>query len=204
VCGSAQTKRAGKTTLIKAIAGLLPPVHGTIHIDGSDVTRARPAEPLRHVGCVPEGRQLFTENTVLENLRLSARAAGKLDNFGSALREVTTLFPALQDRLKQQAGLLSGGEQQMVAMGRALVRRPRLLMLDEPTMGLAPRLVSDIRTSLEELRAAGLSILITENVSWLHDLVDSAVLLRRGRCTVETADVLLGDREALRKAYLGI
>jgi len=194
----------GKTTLIKAIAGALDIRSGQVSLEGVDMTERGTSARLKHVGWVPEGRLLFTDYTVLENMRLSARAAGSQQLLDESLEQVTTLFPVLKSKIHQRVGDLSGGQQQMVAMARALVRRPRLLLLDEPTMGLAPSLVGDIRRSLDVLRESGLSILISEqNVHWLNGLADSIVLLRRGLASVESADEFLGDREALRAAYLG-
>jgi branched-chain amino acid transport system ATP-binding protein len=195
---------AGKTTLMKAIAGALPMSNGRIVLDGVDVSGLPPHRRLRQMAWVPEGRMIFPELTVIENIRLSARAAHQLAGFDQALEDSLGLFPALTSRLGDVAGNLSGGQQQMVAMALSLVRRPRILLLDEPTVGLAPRLVGDIRATLERLRAAGLTILIAEqNVSWLHGLVDSVVLLAHGVSRVEAADELLRDRDALRVAYLG-
>jgi ABC-type branched-subunit amino acid transport system ATPase component len=189
---------------MKAIAGVLPLSHGRVVLDGVDVTNLPPHKRLRRMAWVPEGRMIFPELSVLENIRLSARSARQMDRFEEALDEALDLFPALRPRLGDSAGKLSGGQQQMVAMALSLVRRPRILILDEPTVGLAPKLVGDIRATLERLRAAGLTILITEqNVSWLHGLVDSVVLLSHGVSRVEAADELLRDRDALRVAYLG-
>jgi branched-chain amino acid transport system ATP-binding protein len=195
---------AGKTTLLKALAGALPMSKGRVVLDGVDVSSEPPHKRLHRMAWVPEGRLILPELTVRENLRLSSRSAGRLSGFEAALEEALELFPALRAKLDDPAGSLSGGQQQMVAMALGLVRRPVILLLDEPTVGLAPRLVGDIREALERLRASGLTILITEqNVSWLHGLVDSVVLLARGVARVESADDLLRDREALRRAYLG-
>jgi branched-chain amino acid transport system ATP-binding protein len=195
---------AGKTTLLKALAGVLPMSKGRVVLDGVDVSREPPHKRLRRMAWVPEGRLIFPELTVRENLRLSSRSAGRLSGFAAALEETLELFPALRAKLDDPAGSLSGGQQQMVAMALGLVRQPVILLLDEPTVGLAPKLIGDIRETLDRLRASGLTILIAEqNVSWLHGLVESVVLLGRGVARVESADELLRDREALRLAYLG-
>lgn len=190
---------AGKSTLMKMIGGTLTPKSGHATLLGATAPAAR----IQKIGWVPEGRMLFGEFSVIDNLRLSARAAGTLDDFSELLEDCLTLFPALTRMLQMECGRLSGGQQQMVALSRALVRRPALLMLDEPSMGLAPMVVDDIRVAITELRRRGLSILIAEqNVSWLPGFVDRVAFLRHGRIQLEASIEILKDREAIRRLYL--
>lgn len=191
---------AGKTTLMKVIAGTLRPSAGTIEFAAD----GRKGSRIDRIGWVPEGRLLFTDFTVYDNLYLSARAAHSLSTFEKSLADVEELFPALTAKLRSKAGDLSGGQQQMVAMGRALVRNPEILLLDEPSMGIAPKLVEEIGVALRSLRQRGLGILIAEqNVSWLANSVDSVAFLSHGRLSELHDKSILNDRQAIRKAYLG-
>lgn len=195
---------AGKTTLMRAIAGELPAVEGQIHFLDRDITRTPSHARLKEIGWAPEGRLLFSDFSVRDNLFLSARAAGRAREFRDALEECMDLFPVLKQKLRATAGSLSGGQQQMVAIARAIVRRPRLLLLDEPSMGLAPLVIQDIRNALGRLKEGGLSILLTEqNVPWLEGLVDSVVILLNGRVATQGSSELLDDRDAVRSIYLG-
>jgi branched-chain amino acid transport system ATP-binding protein len=194
---------AGKTTLLRTVAGLTRPRAGRILLHGKDIT-GMPAERAVRLGLalVPEGGGVITELTVAENLRLGA--LWRRDR-SSALREVTELFPPLAERLAKPAGTLSGGERQMLAIGRALMNRPRLLLLDEPSLGLAPMITARILRVLTELRdRTGLTVLLVEqNARGALSISDSGVVLALGKVVLTApAAQLLGD-EALRHAYLG-
>jgi branched-chain amino acid transport system ATP-binding protein len=194
----------GKTTLMRTIAGVLPRAGGTVRLESTQQGDVSQQRWMCDIGWVPEGRLLFGDFSVLDNLMLSARAAGRADGFEQALEESLELFPPLKDKLRDKAGTLSGGQQQMVAIARALVSRPRLLMLDEPSMGLAPLVVDHIRTALERLREQGLAVLVAEqNISWLQGFVDSVSVLRHGVVELSGTGDLLEDRDALRSLYLG-
>jgi branched-chain amino acid transport system ATP-binding protein len=198
---------AGKSTLLKAIAGLLPARTGSVTLEGSDITRTR-AE--RRVGAgmalVPEGRRLFGPLTVAENLDLGAyskRRAGA-PRLAEARRRVEDLFPVLAERVDQPAATLSGGEQQMLAIGRALMSEPRVLLLDEPSLGLAPLVVKEIFLALDRLRADGVTVLLVEQDARLalaH--ADRGYVMRTGEIVLSgTAAELLAD-EDIRLIYLG-
>jgi len=196
---------AGKTTLLKAIAGLVRPMGGEVWLLGRRATRL-PAHAIARMGValVPEGRELFPQLTVAEHLRLGAllaRARGEEDGVGLALE----LFPALRERLRQRAGTLSGGEQQMLAIARALVAKPKLLLLDEPSAGLSPIVVKELLSALEGLKIRGLSLLLVEqNVRLALSLCDRAYLLEKGRIVLEGSANELLERPAIRQAYLGL
>jgi branched-chain amino acid transport system ATP-binding protein len=196
---------AGKTTLLKAIAGLIRPVEGEVWLQGRRISRL-PAHAIARMGVAlaPEGRELFPELSVEEHLRLGAllaRARGEEDGVDLALG----LFPALRARLRQRAGTLSGGEQQMLAIARALAARPRLLLLDEPSAGLSPLIVKELLSALEGLKEHRLSLLLVEqNVRLALSLCDRAYLLEKGRIVLEGRAAELLDRPAIRQAYLGL
>ena len=199
---------AGKTTLLRTIVGLIAAQSGSIHFDNAEIGR-RPAHKMIAQGLclVPEGRQLFPDHSVLENLELGAfhrLRAGRAAEVGADMQEVFELFPRVKDRLSQKAGLLSGGEQQMVAIGRAMLGRPRLLMLDEPSLGLAPGVVRLIFQSFAKLKQRGISLLLVEQMAWLGlGICDRAYVLEAGRFSVQ------GNRDEVRRdarvieAYLG-
>lgn len=199
---------AGKTTILRSIAGLSAPAAGRV-LFGSDRIDGRPAHDIaaRGIALVPEGRQLFPEHTVLENLQLGAyRAlrAGRRAEFDSALDEVFELFPRVQERLGQPAGVLSGGEQQMVAIARALVGRPQLLLLDEPSLGLAPIVVRTIFDAFSALKARGLTILLVEQIAWLGlEICDYAHVLENGRIMLSGPPKELATNPRVMQAYLG-
>ncbi|HET9260984.1 MAG TPA: ABC transporter ATP-binding protein [Acidimicrobiia bacterium] len=197
---------AGKTTLVNAIAGVVTPTTGSVVVDGVDLLQAAPHEISSHgIAIVPEGRRIFPRMTVADNLDIGAYGATARAERDKSLAWVNEVFPRLQERADQEAGTLSGGEQQMLAVGRALMSRPKLLLLDEPSLGLAPIIVSGIFDVLREVNASGVSILIVEqNAVEALDLASRGYVLEEGRIVGEdTSDSLLHD-ERLRKAYLGM
>jgi len=197
---------AGKTTLLRTISGLLHPKSGSIRFLGEEISSLSAEVVVRKgVAHVPEGRGLFPYMTVLENLQLGAYTKEARGKMKESLEEVFQLFPILKERKDQLAHTLSGGEQQMLAIGRALMSRPKLLMLDEPSQGLAPRLVKTVMRTLEELRARGMTILLVEqNVYHALNLADRGFVLENGRVVLEgTAQELLGNSH-VRSAYLGL
>ena len=198
------TNGAGKTTTLRTISGLLSPVGGTISFQGKRIDNL-PAHHIVELGIahVPEGRHIFPRMSVEENLLLGAYTR-KGQHLDADLGRVFELFPVLQERRKQAAGTFSGGEQQMLAIGRALMSEPRLLMLDEPSMGLSPIMMARIMDTLTELRGRGTTILLVEqNAQAALELADYGHVLEIGRITLsDTGANLLGNAE-VRKAYLG-
>jgi branched-chain amino acid transport system ATP-binding protein len=197
---------AGKTTTLRAVSGLIVPSRGRVRFEGDDITRMPPHEILgRGISHVPEGRHLWPRMTVLENLELGAYNRTARAGREERLQWVLGFFPRLAERRAQMAGTLSGGEQQMVAIGRALMGRPRLLLLDEPSLGLAPRVVSEVFEVLGRLRHEGMTIVLVEqNAHEALELADRGYVLENGRVIREgPARDLLGDT-AVREAYLGI
>jgi branched-chain amino acid transport system ATP-binding protein len=196
---------AGKTTTLKTISGVRPITSGTITFDGQDIT-GRPAYQLVDMGLcqAPEGRGIFPGMSVLENLEMGAYARHNKD-MGVDLERVYELFPRLLERRTQAGGTLSGGEQQMLAIGRALMARPKLLLLDEPSMGLAPRLVAQIFSIITEINAQGTTILLVEqNATQALQRAHRAYVLEVGR-VVKSADASdLLDDEDVKAAYLGV
>jgi branched-chain amino acid transport system ATP-binding protein len=196
---------AGKTTTLRAISGLLPVRRGRVDLDGRPIGGQGPAAIVAAgVAHVPEGRQLFPTMTVLENLELGARTRESRARRADTLARVFELFPRLAERTRQLAATLSGGEQQMVAIGRALMARPRLLMLDEPSLGLAPVVVSAIFANLVAINRAGITVLLVEqNVLRALRLSHRAYVLENGTITLSgPSDTLLAD-ERIKRAYLG-
>jgi branched-chain amino acid transport system ATP-binding protein len=198
------TNGAGKTTTLRTISGLLSPVTGTVSFQGKRIDNL-PAHHIVELGIahVPEGRHIFPRMSVEENLLLGAYTR-KGQQLGADLDRVFELFPVLQERRRQAAGTFSGGEQQMLAIGRALMSGPRLLMLDEPSMGLSPIIMARIMDTLTELRERGTTILLVEqNAQAALELADYGHVLEIGRITLsDTGANLLGNAE-VRKAYLG-
>lgn len=197
---------AGKTSLLAAVSGLHRPVTGRIEFLGTDVTKL-PAHRIAHLGValVPEGRRLFAHQTVLQNLMLGAYHQRDAAERVASLERIYELFPVLGERLDQRAGTLSGGEQQMVALGRALMMRPRLLMLDEPSLGISPKYTQMIFGVLAEIRKQGTTILLVEqNLRAALNLADRAYVLQTGAIVMSgPADELAGSAE-VRKSYLGL
>jgi len=196
---------AGKSTTLRALAGLLGPRAGRVVFDGQDVA-GRPANDLasRGIVLVPEGRQLWPAMTVLENLRMGAYPKHARARSDATLEEIFAMFPVLERRVSQKAGTLSGGEQQMCAIGRGLMTQPRLLLLDEPALGLSPLLVREVFASLRAIRARGVTIVLVEqNVPHALALADRAYVVETGRVTLTgTASELLVDNR-VRDGYLG-
>ncbi len=196
---------AGKTTTLRAISGLLPLRGGRVELDGRPLSGLGSAAIVAAgVAHVPEGRQLFPTMTVLENLELGARTAEGRARRADTLARVYELFPRLSERRRQLAGTLSGGEQQMVAIGRALMARPRLLMLDEPSLGLAPVVVSSIFANLMAINRDGLTILLVEqNVLRALRLSHRAYVLENGTITLAGSSATLLADARIKRAYLG-
>lgn len=196
----------GKTTLLRAISGIVRSSAGTIHVGGADVT-GLPAHKVAGQGVahVPEGRQLFPSMTVEENLAMGAYLAEAKANRAGSMEHVFTLFPRLRERRTQLAGSLSGGEQQMLAIGRGLMLRPQLLMLDEPSLGLAPIIVEEIFVIVARLCSEGMTILLVEqNVQQALRLAEHAYVLENGRITLQGRSSDLLNNPQVRSAYLGI
>ena len=197
---------AGKTTALKAIVGLVAPVGGTIEFDGSSILKHKPENLLRRgVSLVPEGRHIFASLTVVENLVLGA--ATRADR-RAAKKDVAAFldrFPALGRRRRSQAGKLSGGEQQQLAIARALIAQPELLMLDEPSLGLAPLVVDQIFTVVSELRDAGTTVLLVEqNATRAVELADRSYVLRTGEIVLEGDSETVLNHEDFLASYLGV
>ncbi len=196
---------AGKTTIMHALSGLIPKAAGRVLFDGTDIT-ATPAHKLIPLGMaqVPEGRRIFQELTVAENLTLGAYTRHDRAENAATLEEVFSHFPILKERQKQVAGTLSGGEQQMLAIGRALMSHPKLLLLDEPSMGLSPLYVTTIFKMIEEVNRGGTTVLLVEqNAKQALSIAHRAYVLEIGEITrTGTGEELLGD-DSIRRAYLG-
>jgi len=196
---------AGKTTLNRVASGLLRPRAGEVSFDGQQVSRLAP-QAIVEAGLVqvPEGRRVFPDLSVHENLLLGAYRRGRARRAAN-LERVYGLFPRLAERRRQAAGTLSGGEQQMLAIGRALMAEPRLLILDEPSLGLAPLVVEQVLTLLVELNRAGLAMLLVEqNVLRSLDLCHRGYVIENGRIVLEDTGVALKSSDRVRKAYLGV
>ncbi|MEO9136785.1 MAG: ABC transporter ATP-binding protein [Casimicrobiaceae bacterium] len=193
---------AGKTTTLKAISGILRPARGTIHFDGEEISRLDPSQIVRRgiIHC-PEGRQVFPGLTVRENLMLGSYARG---DPRVQFDRVIDIFPALRSRLGQLAGTLSGGEQQMLAIGRALMGEPRLLLLDEPSLGLAPLIVEYIFRVIAKFREHDISVLLIEqNATLALEFAEWAYALSHGQIRFSRAAAELHDSDLVRRAYLG-
>jgi branched-chain amino acid transport system ATP-binding protein len=197
---------AGKTTLMRVISGLIAPRAGAITFEGASIG-ARPAFEIvgRGIAHVPEGRRIFPALTVADNLKMGAFLPSARKTFADSLARVYALFPVLEERRKQRAGSLSGGEQQMLAIGRALMSRPKLILLDEPSMGLAPVMVLRLFDLIRRVREEGYTILVVEqNVRQVLKLVDRAYLLEVGRIKMEGRAEVLSEQDFVRQAYVGL
>ena len=195
---------AGKSTTLRTLSGLLRPREGRVTLEGQDLTRLRPEEIVRLGLChVPEGRRIFPNLTVRENLEMGAYArndGGVKDD----MERILETFPRLRERITQVAGTLSGGEQQMLAMGRALMGRPRVLLLDEPSLGLAPFMIQEIFRIIREINAAGTTILLVEqNARMALAAARTGYVLETGRVVLQDTGAALLDNPEVRKAYLG-
>jgi branched-chain amino acid transport system ATP-binding protein len=197
---------AGKTTLLKTISGLLQPASGSIEYEGKPLSDIKPFERVVEGICqAPEGRGIFPGMTVLENLEMGkfSRVAAKSEN-AQDLDMVYNLFPRLKERANQAGGTLSGGEQQMLAIGRALMSRPRLLLLDEPSMGLAPKFIAQIFEIIQEIKRQNVTILLVEqNAAKALTIADRAYVLETGYITMQGSGVELLNDPKVRQAYLG-
>ncbi len=197
---------AGKTTLMRVISGLIRPTGGSLVMEGVDLL-ATPAYRIVELGIahVPESRRLFPRMTVEDNLRMGGFMPAARPKFARRVEFVYELFPRLRERRRQLAGTMSGGEQQMCAIGRALMSDPKLLLLDEPSAGLAPVIVEQVFDLVKRIRAGGLNVLIVEqNVQQVLRVVDRAYLLKAGRIRVAGTAVELLQSETIREAYLGV
>ncbi len=195
---------AGKTTTLKTISGLLHPKAGTVTFEGTDISRTAAHLLVRKgIGHAPEGRRIFSRLTVLENLQMGGYTR-KPAEIKDDLERVMSLFPLLRERVAQKGGTLSGGEQQMLAIGRALMSRPRVLLLDEPSLGLAPILVQQIFSIIREINAQGTTILLVEqNALQALAVAHRGYVLQTGRVVLTGSSSELSSNEMVRKAYLG-
>ena len=195
---------AGKTTTLKTLSGLLRPARGTVELEGQALDKIEAHEIVRRgVAHVPEGRKVFPRFTVLENLKVGAyaRGAGTLD---AEMNFVFEMFPRLKERQKQYAGTLSGGEQQMLAIGRALMAKPKLLLLDEPSMGLAPKIVEQILENIRAINKTGVTVLLVEqNAAMALAISRRGYVLETGSVILEGAAAELAGNDLVRQAYLG-
>ena len=196
---------AGKSTTLRTIAGLVKPAHGRIHLQGEDITGLSPDRIVsKGVTLVPEGRRVFPDLSVVENLKIGAYLRRDKAEIEKDIQWVYSLFPRLEERSWQLAGTLSGGEQQMLAVGRALMSRPKLMMLDEPSLGLAPLVVQDIFSIIREINRQGVTVLLVEqNANMALKIADLAYVLETGTITMSgTGSELLADSR-VKEAYLG-
>lgn len=196
---------AGKSTLLRSIVGLVKPKSGGITYEGKNILGEKSQNIVTSgITLVPEGRRVFSNLTVLENIKLGAYARKDTKEIQKDIEWVYKLFPRLKERSWQQAGTLSGGEQQMLAVGRALLSRPKLLMMDEPSLGLAPLIVKDIFNIIKEIREQGVTILLIEqNANVALKIADRGYVLETGRITIEGTGKELLENDEIKKAYLG-
>lgn len=196
---------AGKTTTLKTICGLVPPTSGKIFFQGEEITHKTTSDIVESgIAMVPEGRRVFPRMTVLENLQLGAYLNNNKAEVKKDLEKVFNFFPILKDRTKQIAGTLSGGEQQMLAIGRALMARPKLLLLDEPSMGLAPKIVANIFDIIMDINQTGTTILLVEqNARMALAIANKGFVIETGKIVLQDTAVNLLNNEKVKKAYLG-
>ncbi len=197
---------AGKSTLINTIAGMLRAERGTLRLGGAELSRVAPHRVCRYgVALVPEGRRLFAGMSVEENLEIGCYRRGARQDRDRSLARVYELFPVLREKCRQLAGTLSGGQQQMVAIGRALMARPRLLLLDEPSLGLAPAVVNEMFRVIRTIQSEGVAILLVEqNVAQAMEIADRAYVLEEGRIVAAGLPAELLAQSRIREAYLGL
>lgn len=197
---------AGKTTLMRAISGLVPVARGEVRLNGQSLVGLSP-QAIAQLGIahVPEGRGLFRQMTVLENLELGAYQSRARSRIKTSLEEVYSLYPRLKERLNQKAGSLSGGEQQMLAIARATMSRPKLLILDEPSIGLSPIIVQQMFQLIETLHKQGVTILLVEqNIHQALRIADNAYVLRTGEVAMQDTGASLLANEEVQRAYMGV
>jgi branched-chain amino acid transport system ATP-binding protein len=196
---------AGKTTTLKAISGILAPADGQVILEGTDLARVPPHHVVaRGIVQVPEGRRIFGRLTVEENLRMGAFLRRDKAAIARSEEQVLAMFPVLKERIHQVAGTLSGGEQQMLAMGRGLMAEPRVLLLDEPSMGLAPMLVERIFQAVLDIREQGVAVLLVEQNAFMAlQIADRGYVMETGEIVLEGHGPELLDNEAVKRAYLG-
>jgi branched-chain amino acid transport system ATP-binding protein len=196
---------AGKTTTLRAISGLVPLSSGKIFLEDQEISHLRPHQIVRQrIYHVPEGRGIFLNLSVEENLDLGAWAAFQPKSYRDDLDRVFQLFPKLAERRKQNAGTLSGGEQQMLALGRALMGQPRILLLDEPSLGLAPQMIEKIFELIQEIHHQGVTVLLVEqNALQALQIADHAIVLETGKVMTQGEAKTLARSDAIKKAYLG-
>ena len=196
---------AGKTTTMQTISGLLKPAQGAVYLDGVDITKIAPHKIVpMGLAQVPEGRRVFAQQTVAENLELGAYTRKDKEAIQEDMKKVFELFPRLEERKAQLAGTLSGGEQQMLAMARALMAKPKIMLMDEPSMGLSPLLVREIFRIIEDINKTGTTVLLVEqNAKMALAIADRAYVLETGKITLEGTGEELSASEQVRKAYLG-
>lgn len=196
---------AGKTTIMHAISALLKPKNGVINFDGTDITHVPAHKILKmRLAHVPEGRHVFSQMTVLENLELGAFTINNKADIQADMRTVFESFPRLEERKKQLAGTLSGGEQQMLAIGRAIMSKPKMMLLDEPTMGLSPLLVQEIFSIIRKVNSLGVTVLLVEqNAKMALELADRAYVLETGRIVMQGDARELSKDKRVKQAYLG-
>jgi branched-chain amino acid transport system ATP-binding protein len=195
---------AGKTTTLKTISGLLHPRRGTVELEGRDISRIPPHSLVRQgIGHAPEGRRIFSRLTIVENLQMGGFTRSR-SQVAESIEHVFTLFPRLRERASQKGGTLSGGEQQMLAIGRALMTHPRILMLDEPSLGLAPILVQQIFEIIRQINHEGTTILLVEqNALQALEVADRGYVLQTGRVVLADTASALAANEDVRRSYLG-